>query len=274
MISAVILTLNEEINIVACIRTLKSWCQDIVVFDSFSADRTVALAEAEGARVFQRKFDNYAAQRNAALTTVDYPGEWVLMVDADERWGEDIGQLILSAVVDERYAGTDIFHFQRKDIFWGRWLKHNIGGNTWSGRLLHLKNVEVQRDINEEYHCQGKKTYLYGLRFEHYPFNNGIAFWIARHNRYSDMEAVRLAAERKNPVEWRLLWGRDPVLRRKSAKQLLYRLPCRPLIMFITLYFLKLGFLDGKAGFDYSLLRSIYEYLIDLKIREKNQKKS
>ena len=58
MISAVILTLNEERNIVDCIRTLRTWCEDIVVFDSFSSDRTVELAKTEGARVFQRRFDN------------------------------------------------------------------------------------------------------------------------------------------------------------------------------------------------------------------------
>lgn len=271
MVSAVILTLNEEINIVNCIRTLKTWCQDIVVFDSFSADRTVALAEAEGARVFQRKFDNYAAQRNAALQEVKYPGDWVLMVDADERWQEDIGNVILAVTDDAKYDRTDIIHFRRKDIFLGRWLKHNIGINTWFGRLLRHDRVTVMRDINEEYHCSGPKEFLPEPRFLHYPFSNGVNRWLERHNRYSDMEAVRLAAERKAPVEWHCLWGRDPVLRRKSAKQLLYRLPCRPLIVFTALYFLKLGFLDGRAGLDYSLLRSFYEYMIDLKIREKNQ---
>ena len=89
MISAVILTLNEERNIVECIETLRSWCGDIVVYDSFSSDRTVELAKAAGARVFQRKFDNYASQRNAALHEVEYPNEWVVMVDADERWAKN-----------------------------------------------------------------------------------------------------------------------------------------------------------------------------------------
>lgn len=267
-ITAVILTLNEERNIVDCIRTLREWCRDVVVYDSFSTDRTVELARAEGARVFQRKFDNYASQRNAALREVDYPGEWVLMVDADERWGKAIGLRILEAINDPSHAGTSIFHFQRKDIFFGRWLKHGIGAGTWTGRLLRRADVSVERDINEEYHCTGQKAYLKGERFIHYPFNNGIAWWFWRHNRYSDMEAKRLLAERSEAIAWKALWGHDPILRRKTLKQILYRIPLRPLWMFFALYVLKLGFLDGSAGFHYCVMRSIYEYMIDLKMKE------
>ncbi len=267
-ISAVILTLNEERNIVDCIRTLREWCADVVVYDSFSTDRTVELAKSEGARVFQRKFDNYASQRNAALREVDYPGEWVLMVDADERWGRALGERIRAAIADPQYADVSIFHFQRKDIFFDRWLKHGIGAGTWTGRLLRRSDVSVERDINEEYHCSGRKAYLEGERFLHYPFNNGIAWWFHRHNRYSDMEAKRLLAERSEKIAWRELRGRDPVLRRKALKQVLYRVPLRPLWMFFALYVLKRGFLDGTAGFHYCIMRSIYEYMINLKIKE------
>lgn len=268
MVSSVILTLNEEKNITECIHTLREWCEDVVVFDSFSTDRTVELAKAAGARVYQRKFDNYASQRNAALREVEYPGEWVLMVDADERWGTAIGKRMMEAIRDPLFADASIFHFQRKDMFFGTWLKHNIGKTTWFGRLLKLGDTWVERDINEEYHCTGKKVYLNGERFIHYPFNNGIAWWFWRHNRYSDMESRRLLAERSEKILWKQLWGRDPILRRKTLKQMLYRIPCRPLWMFFALYVVKFGFLDGAAGFHYSVLRSIYEYMIDLKIKE------
>lgn len=267
-VTAVILTLNEERNIVECIRTLQEWCRDVVVFDSFSTDQTVRLAQESGARIYQRKFDHYAGQRNAALREVEYPGEWVLMVDADERWGKEIGQRIMEAVEDPLFADASIFHFRRKDIFFGTWLKHNIGAGTWTGRLLRRVDVTVERDINEEYHCKGRNVYLNGVRFLHYPFNNGIAWWFWRHNRYSDMEARRLLAERSEAVTWSRLWGRDPVLRRKTLKQVLYRVPLRPVWMFVVIYVLKLGFLDGKAGFHYSVMRSVYEYMIDLKIKE------
>ena len=70
-VSAVILTLNEERNIVECIGALREWCDDIVVYDSFSSDRSVELANELGAWVVQRRFDNYAAQRNAALRGIE-----------------------------------------------------------------------------------------------------------------------------------------------------------------------------------------------------------
>ena len=82
------------------------------------------------------------------------------------------------------------------------------------------------------------------------------------------MEANRLLEERSAPIAWRDLFGPDPMLRRKALKQLMYRLPLRPFWMFGVLYFLKLGFLDGRAGFHYAVLRSIYEYFINLKMKE------
>ena len=81
-ISVLILTLNEEVNLPECLDSC-SWCDDIIVFDSFSGDRTPDIAAAKGARFIQRRFDNYAAQRNAALTEVQFKHPWLLMVDAD-----------------------------------------------------------------------------------------------------------------------------------------------------------------------------------------------
>ncbi|NLF59689.1 MAG: glycosyltransferase family 2 protein [Lentisphaerae bacterium] len=270
-VSAVILTLNEERNIVECIGALREWCDDIVVYDSFSSDRTVELANELGARVFQRRFDNYAAQRNAALREIEYPNKWVLMVDADERWGKELGERILEFIKSSD-DGVGIVHFQRCDMFMGKWLKHNIGAGTWSGRLLRLDRVEVRRDINEEYHTTGEKVYMRAVRFVHYPFSNGINYWFTRHNRYSDMEAARLLAERGEGMRWRDLLRGGPVERRKAMKQLFYRLPGRPVLLFGWLYFVKLGFLDGRAGFHYTVLRCIYEYMIVLKMQEMRER--
>lgn len=271
MITTIILTFNEENNITECIKTLRTWCQDIVVYDSFSTDKTVELAKLAGARVFQRKFDNYASQRNAAISEVPLKNDWILMADADERWGEEIGVQMLEIVKEKGNEDISIFHFKRKDIFLGTWLKHGIGANTWFGRLMKYRDVRILRDINEEYHCSGKKEYISGCRFLHYPFSNGINRWISKHNNYSDMESIRLSAEKNDPLVLSCLFHRDPVIRRKHQKQFLYRLPGRPWLMFLVLYFFKCGFLDGKAGFHYAMLRSFYEYMIDLKISEKKQ---
>src|SRR6266852_4748591 len=99
-ISVLILTLNEEANIGACLESV-AWCDDVVVLDSFSGDQTRAIAEARGARVLQRQFDNYAAQRNFGLTSVDYRHDWVLMLDADERVTPEIREEMQQAVADQ-----------------------------------------------------------------------------------------------------------------------------------------------------------------------------
>lgn len=265
MISVLILTLNEAENLPHCLKSI-SWSDDIVVFDSFSTDETTEIARRHGCRVVQRTFDNYAAQRNAALTEVDYKHDWILMVDADERWGSELYDGMRKAIAEhgERAA---MFLFTRRDYFMGRCLKHSIASSTWAGRLVRKGRVKVIREINEEYHPDGEKVFL-PLRFEHHPFNKGIAWWFDRHNRYSTMEALALLEEVKQPLRGRDLLAGDATHRRKALKQLAYRLPFRPFFVFCYLYFIRLGLLDGIPGFRYCVMRSMYEYMIDLKVAE------
>lgn len=265
-ISVLILTLNEEVNLPGCLEAV-AWSDDVVVFDSGSTDRTVEIARARGARVFQRVFDNYAGQRNAALTQVQYQHPWVLLVDADERWPREMYEEMKDAIA--RDGDISIYYFLRKDMFLGRWLRHT-GYPTWAGRLLKRGAVTVERAINEQYRTTGRPGYLQG-HFIHYPFNRGIAHWLHRHNQYSSLEAQTLAGEVKGRLCWRDLFSREPAQRRRALKQVAYRLPCRPLLVFGYLYFLRFGFLDGSAGLTYCRLRMIYEYMIDVKIRELRQ---
>lgn len=265
-ISVLILTLNEETNLPGCLESV-AWSDDIVVFDSYSIDDTIKIAKAAGTRVFQRRFDSFAAQRNAALTDVDYKNSWVLMVDADERWPIDLYEEMVEAILNPQNKEVTIYHFRRKDIFKGRWLRHSTGYPTWTGRLVRIGKVAVKRDINEEYHTDGEKGYIRG-HFIHYPFNKGLTWWLERHNRYSSMEAEAFVKEVQENLQFRQLFSFDPILRRKFLKQLAFRLPWRPLLVFCLLYFLRMGFLDGRAGLTYSTLRGIYEYMIDLKVKE------
>lgn len=265
MISGLILTLNEEINLPSCLESVK-WCDDIVVYDSNSTDRTVEIARKAGARVFQRRFDNHANQRNAALTQVEYKYPWVLMVDADEHWPKEIYNEIKDAINKDN-GETTLYRIRRKDMFFGRWLRRSSGYPTWSGRLVYLGRVSVNREINEEYHTSGKIGYLQS-HFIHYPFNKGVSHWFERHNRYSSMEAEALIQETQVPLELRKIFSSDPIIRRKILKQLAYRMPGRPFLVFCYLYLFRLGILDGRAGLTYCILRSIYEYMIDIKVKE------
>ncbi|MGA2190456.1 MAG: glycosyltransferase family 2 protein [Steroidobacteraceae bacterium] len=270
-ISVLILTLNEEINLAACMDSC-AWCDDIIVFDSFSGDRTREIAAMKNARFIQRRFDNYAAQRNAALTEVQFKHPWVLMIDADERVPNDLAAEMQRAVAN---ADTDtaLFRMRRKDFFLGRWLRRSSGYPTWFGRLMRLGRVRVEREINEEYIADGKVVHL-RAHLLHYPFNKGIAHWYERHNVYSSMEAQAKIRSRNAALSPQALLSGDPIERRRVLKRLGYRLPMRPALVFLYLYVVRLGFLDGRAGLTFSRMRASYELLIDLKVLEAERRRS
>jgi glycosyltransferase involved in cell wall biosynthesis len=268
-ISILILTLNEEANLPACLEGC-AWCDDVVVFDSFSGDKTCEIAALKGARVFQRQFDDYAAQRNAALTTVSYKHPWVLMLDADERTPADLVAEMSQAVAAAAPEAA-MFRMRRKDMFLGRWLRRSSGYPTWFGRLVRVGRVHVERAVNEEYVASGSVGYL-RAHLVHYPFNKGLSYWLERHNRYSTMEAGALLAQRGAPLDGWALLGRDPIARRRALKRLAYRLPMRPSLVFLYWYIIRLGFLDGRAGYAFVRLRTTYELLIDLKVLEQRQR--
>lgn len=264
-VSVLILTLNEESNIADCIDSCR-WSDDIVVLDSLSQDRTREIAAAMGARVVERAFDNYAAQRNAGLSTVAYKHPWVLMVDADERVPRDLADEIAERVAA---ASSDqvMFRLRRKDFFLGQWLRRASGYPTWFGRLVRPGQVQVMRDVNEEYVADGQIGHL-NSHFHHYPFNKGVAYWFERHNRYSTLEALASVALRGEPLGSLALFSLDPIARRRALKRLLYRVPLRPAIIFLYLYVVRLGLLDGRAGYYFSRMRAAYELFIDVKVLE------
>lgn len=270
-LSILILTLNEECNLADCIRSV-SEADDIVVLDSFSSDRTVAIATEMGVRVIQRRFDNYAAQRNAGLNETSYKHPWVLMVDADERVTPELWAEMRRAIATAEPT-VSMFHMRRKDYWFRQWIRRSSGYPTWFGRLVRVGHVTVEREINEQYVAHGESRFL-SEHLVHYPFNKKVAYWFERHNRYSSMEANALAGERREKIAIRGLWSTTPIVRRKTMKQIAYRLPGRPLLVFLYLCVVRGGFLDGLAGLRYCILRAIYEYMIDLKVKEQVEERN
>jgi hypothetical protein len=197
---------------------------------------------------------------------VGFKNPWVLLVDADERVPQDLWAEIQR--VTESAKPTDaMFLVRRRDYLLGRWIKRSSGYPTWFGRLVRPGLVRVERTINEEYHAEGGVGYL-DLHLDHFPFNRGFADWIAKHNRYSSMEAELICSETLAPLEVTGLFSPDPLVRRKTQKRILYKIPGRPLWMFMALYIFRGGFLEGRAGFAFCCLRAWYEMLIELKVLE------
>src|SRR5258707_917139 len=191
MISALILTFDEEVNIADCIASLP-WRSDVHVLDSGSRDRTQEVARALGAKVTERSFTNYADQRNFGLA-LPFAHEWIVMIDADERVTPELWREI-----EQRIAGADydtgMFRVRRKDMFMGRWLRRSSGYPSWFPRVIRRGRVRVEREINELFACDGRAGEL-TEHLIHYPFNKGIDWWFERHGRYSRSEERRVGKE-------------------------------------------------------------------------------
>ena len=268
MISVLILTKDEERNLPACIDTLR-WSDDIHVLDSHSTDATVAIAEQFGAKVWYRTFDSFAQQQNWALENIEFRHPWVFYIDADERVTPELAKSMLNAVDNPQESVA--FRIQRRDFFMGTWLKH-VQATPYYLRLFRPDKMRYERIGHPVSVPDGPVSSIHGY-LDHFPFSKGIAQWVDKHNFYSTQEAQQLLAERSR--DWSLhkaFFAESFEEKRRNQKQLYYRMPGRPLVKALALYFLKGGLLDGYAGFAYSVLIGFYEFLILLKGRELSTK--
>ncbi|MGH2566905.1 MAG: glycosyltransferase family 2 protein [Bacteroidota bacterium] len=264
-ISILILTLNEEMNLAECLSTVQ-WSDDVIVLDSLSIDRTVAIAEAAGARVVQREFDNWSLHQNWALKNIPFKYEWVFYIDADERMSEELREELLHEARKEKNENVAYF-CGRRNHFMGRWLSH-VASPSYVLRFFKPKHVLFERLVNPAPIIDGSYNYLKS-HLEHYNFSKGLTDWIEKHNRYSLLEAVETnKAYAMYRLRLRDLFASDPFQKRKTLKNLSVRIPFRPWGRFLYLYIIKRGFLDGGPGLTYCILMSIYEYFIVLKAKE------
>jgi len=265
-ISVLILTLNEENILPACLASV-SWCDDIVVLDSFSTDRTVEIAKAAGARVYQRAYDNEDTQHTYGLKEIPFKHPWVYIPDADEITPPELRDEMLAVVADPNRQEA-AYRVRFKVMFMGQWIKHSSLYPTWVVRLVRPDKAVFEREINSVCVVDGPVGQLKN-HFIHYSFNKGINAWYEKHNRYSWHEARETIKSRElGHLRWRDLFSREPARRRRAMKELSFRLPCRPTLRFFYMYLYRCGFLDGSAGYIYCRLLSAYEYMIVVKIAE------
>lgn len=265
MLSILILTLNEEQNLPACLESVK-WADDIVVLDSYSTDQTVEIAKGAGARVVQRKFDNWAAHQNWAMQHIQFRHPWVFYLDADERMTVELSQE-LKAIAGDPMEKRVAFYCGRKNFFMGKWLKHSFHTEAIM-RFFRPDKISFERLVNPAPVIRGAHGHLRG-RLLHYNFSKGLTEWIAKHNQYAlfeAMEGMKILRGEAGPSL--SLLNRDKTIRRKALKQLSFRLPFRPALRFFYMYVLRLGFLDGRPGLVYCRLLAMYEYMIVLKMEE------
>lgn len=272
-VSIFIQTLNEEDNLPGLLESV-AWADDVVVLDSLSTDRTREISEASGARWFERAYDGRGNHQNWAMENIKFKYQWVFYLDADERMTPELRKEI-DLIVEQWDSGQRskenndpvAYYCGRKNIFRGQWLKHAMPpGNIM--RFFQPKTIRFARDANPIPTVDGEIGYL-KEHFMHYNFSKGIREWIERHNRYSSYESVEtMRALADNPVQVGNLFSSDRNTRRLELKNISFRMPMRPMLKFLYMYVLGMGFLDGQAGWTYCKLQAMYEYMIVLKVRE------
>ena len=266
-VSVLVPTLDEELNLPDCLDSVR-WADEVFVVDSFSHDRTVDIARERGAQVVQHSFESYSRQKNWALDTLPFRNEWVLILDADERVSPELQCEIQSTLMVADCAG---YYLNRRVIFLGTWIRHAGWYPNWNLRLFrHQLGRYDGREVHEHVVLNGPAGYL---RHDLLHLDRrGLEAFVARHNRYSTLEAAaRFKAERDAPDRARLPLSllASPVQRKRLVRERVWpRIPAKPLALFVYMYVLRRGFLDGRAGLALCVFHAFQEFMVGLKLAE------
>jgi glycosyltransferase involved in cell wall biosynthesis len=243
-LSVVVVTLNEGERIRACLESA-AWADELIVVDAESHDKTAAVARELTDHVFVRPWPGFAAQKNFGVARAR--GDWILSLDADETVSATLRDEITAIVARSgAHAGYAV---PRRNVFWGRWIRHGGLYPDWQLRLFQRgRGRFVERSVHESVAVDGSVGRLAG-HLEHRSYRD-VADFLERADRYSTLAADEWAAS-----------GR----------------PCRPLLdlvvrplgRFLGMYVVRAGFLDGWRGFLLAVLYGYYVLMRSAKIWER-----
>lgn len=220
-LSAVVITLNEEAAIEPCLQAL-AWCDEIVVVDSGSADRTTSIAAGLGARVIQQEWLGYGRQKAFAVSQAS--NDWVLCVDADEIVTPQLRSSIEAALAAPSHLA---YEMPRRNRFMGRYLRHGEGYPDWNLRLFDRRHARWSEDtVHEHVQASVPVGRLQGDLL--HESAETLESYVRKQRRYTTLQAQALFRDgvRPNPV----------------------KLVLSPVVRFLKFYVLRLGFLDGVPG--------------------------
>ncbi len=240
MLSVVVLTFNEVKHLRACLESVRAFADEMLVFDSGSSDATISIAREAGARTEMREFDNYAAQRNAALGAAQ--GDWIFFIDADERADAAVGEEIRTetARVDSSGADEVLFWIPRRNFIFGKWIQHTGWSPDYQPRVLKKGRAHFDplRPVHELVLAQGRELYL-TQPLIHYNYET-VAQFRSKQERYTRFEAREMFEQ-----------GVHPRLRSFVS------MPVREFVRrFVTLR----GYRDGLHGLLLSALMGYYAF--------------
>lgn len=241
MISAVILTHNEEKNIEGCLEAVK-WCDEIIVIDDLSTDKTVELAKKQGAVVFSRNLNgNFSEQRNFGLSKAK--GEWVLFIDADERVSEALWFEIMQHT-NSPIGINEGYFLKRRDSIWNRELNFGETGNIKLLKVAKKRSGNWEGSVHEVWKVKGKTAVL-NNPLMHYPHIN-VAKFLNEVNFYTDIRSRELFENK--------------------TKASILSVIVFPTVKFMQNYLFRQGFRDGIAGLLLAIMMSFHSFLVRSKL--------
>lgn len=243
-VSAVIITLNAEKQLEACLQSL-SFCDDILVVDSGSTDDTCKLAQRYQARVLNQSWLGFGKQKQFAVNQAKH--DWVLCIDSDERISEKLRKSIVDVLQNPQ---SQIYRMPRSNKFMGRFLKHGEGYPDWSTRLFNRRFAQWSDDpVHEKVLSQTSVASLSGDLL--HESGEDIAVYLQKQNRYTSIQAEQLFKRGKNAGIGQLLFS--------------------PIFRFLRFYLFKLGFLDGLPGLVHILIGCFNSFCKYAKLMELNR---
>lgn len=270
-VTIVILAMNESVHITRAISSAKRLTDSIWVVDSHSTDDTVALAQAAGARVVNCDGRSFSEKLNWAIANLPIESPWVMRLDADELLTDAMvsGLVPALAALPDDVCGV---YVRRQLWFMGQWIKHGGMYPTWSMRIWR-RGCAVCESRNLDEHMLLTRGMARWLKFDviDSPLTD-LTNWIAKHNRYSSIEAAtaRAGAVQEHLLRPRL-FGTSVERARWLKLNVFYRVPgmMRAALYFGYRYVLRGGFLDGRKGLIFHVLHGFwYRFLVDAKLFE------
>jgi glycosyltransferase involved in cell wall biosynthesis len=275
-ITAIIMTYNEERNLRACLESVKDHIDDIIIVDSFSNDKTEEIAREYTDKFYQNKWINYSKQYLWGIANTDIKNEWILRLDADERWTKE-GFDELRKIIEEDSA--DGVYVKMKIFFMGHFIKHGAFYPNYFLRVYkRSKGAMEDRWMDEHIKVDGRVVHSnIDVIESNYDRQENISLWTDKHNGYSTREAVEFLIAKHNIHKIDTVanfFGNKTERKRWLKENIYFKTPLfvRPFIYFVYRYLFKLGFLDGKEGFIFHTLHAFwYRFLVDTKVYQIEQ---
>jgi glycosyltransferase involved in cell wall biosynthesis len=256
-VSVVVLACNEQPNIERCLSSV-AWADQVVVVDSGSTDDTGSIARALGAEVVEQPWLGFSAQREFALR-LPLRHDWVYFVDADE-WVSP--QLAAEIAARLRTPAHTAYAHRLRLVFQGTWIRHcGWYRGSWVVRLVDRRYTKYDGSLVGERACiDGPVSRLRNDIVD--DDLKGLVSWLHKHVRYAELEAQRRRPSRSFASRFGGLSSRTdsrPLIRAVFKDVIFPAVPAKPVALFVYMYVIRLGFLDGRAGLHFCFFHAWYE---------------